>query len=811
VLAILGAPGCGKTRLIEWMAERAHELGAASVLRATHGPIASPGDGLRPMLARAIGCDGLPWPAALARCSRFLDRGNRRDESVLSVDSTETNAASINDLKDRNNHTPAPNDTAAADRDERDALEAEALAALVADPQHTGDADPPIRFTRPRQRYRVARRLLARLSATRTLILWIDNAQWATDALAFVSDLLDADDLRVLVLASVREDALAAQPTAATLLADILARPRCRRLDIGALPPAEHAQLVEKLLGLAGDLAATVAARTAGNPLFAEQLIRDWVQRGVLIASANGFALEPGTSADIPDDIHALWAGKVARIAADSEDAVAALELAAALGHEVREDEWRQCCEVAGLALPSDMVERMLGARLVDPRPNGWSFTHAMLRESLDRAAREGGRFKNHHKTCAAALARLYPDGAADDRRGRHLLAAGVLEESLEPLLAGAEARRRAGDFVRAHVLYGDRTQALAALELPQTDARWGQTWVRQARAYATQGRADDAAQLAERAATAANRHGWPEVAAWAAMVRGYIELGRGEPRRAAAAFTDARDRFAALSADDSTGLADCLAGMGRVHMWLSELDEATRCYDAAYALHQASGDLYDLGITLRGLSGVAHCRGELAQARELLERARSCFEQSGSRPDVASCLNDLGELARSADDADEAAALYRRSAAMFEALGCDDASTPRYNLGLVQLASGDPDGAAAVFAAELGRLENGQRTIDALWLHAGLLPCAAASGDWARFDRELRAVQARLKGFVDEDLAWCTGHAGQAAAAAGQTARAQRALAIARDQWTRLDRPVELSAIEAAVAALDALDAPEP
>ena len=53
-------------------------------------------------------------------------------------------------------------------------------------------------------------------------------------------------------------------------------------------------RLVEELLRLDPGLAARVAERTDGNPLFAVQRVGDWVERGVLVPTARGLALDAG-------------------------------------------------------------------------------------------------------------------------------------------------------------------------------------------------------------------------------------------------------------------------------------------------------------------------------------------------------------------------------------------------------------------------------------------------------------------------------------------------------------------------------------
>src|SRR5690606_37215374 len=138
-----------------------------------------------------------------------------------------------------------------------------------------------IRFTNPTERHVVLRRLLTRLTRRRPMILCLDDVQWGGDTLAFVEHLLrphPQDRAAALVLMTVREEALAEQPLAASLLERIEALENVQTVPVEALAPDEHVELVQYLLGLEEALAHEVAERTAGNPLFAVQLVGDWVE-----------------------------------------------------------------------------------------------------------------------------------------------------------------------------------------------------------------------------------------------------------------------------------------------------------------------------------------------------------------------------------------------------------------------------------------------------------------------------------------------------------------------------------------------------
>ena len=79
------------------------------------------------------------------------------------------------------------------------------------------------------------------------------------------------------VVGAVRDEALVPGSPAAVFLDLLETRPKVQSLPVGPLPPADSARLVEELLGLHGTLAAEVVDRAGGNPMFAVQLVGDWV------------------------------------------------------------------------------------------------------------------------------------------------------------------------------------------------------------------------------------------------------------------------------------------------------------------------------------------------------------------------------------------------------------------------------------------------------------------------------------------------------------------------------------------------------
>jgi serine/threonine protein kinase len=155
-MVIEGAPGVGKTRLVEWVAARGHELGAATVLRATHGELPAADHGLGRMLARHLRCVGLEYDKALAHIQRALEA-----QSVT------------------------------------DPYEWRGLATLA---DGVGAGPGRVRFHDRVERYALIRRHLLRLSQERPVVVWLDDVQWGPDAVAFVRYMLAEQSGQVLFL-----------------------------------------------------------------------------------------------------------------------------------------------------------------------------------------------------------------------------------------------------------------------------------------------------------------------------------------------------------------------------------------------------------------------------------------------------------------------------------------------------------------------------------------------------------------------------------------------------------------------------------
>jgi len=197
-------------------------------------------------------------------------------------------------------------------------------------------------------------------------------------------------------------------------------------ITLAPLGVSQSAALTAELLGSdpsVGQLAATIAERAAGNPLFIEEMVRELAERGVLIGDRGAYVCQTDVADDIvPATLQATIAARIDRL-----DPQVKRTLSAA--------------SVAGSVFDTELLtslgidpafEELVSAELIDqvmftPRAR-YAFRHPLIRKVAYKSQLKSDRARLHRRLAAAIEARG-PESRDENAAliAEHLEAAGDL------------------------------------------------------------------------------------------------------------------------------------------------------------------------------------------------------------------------------------------------------------------------------------------------------------------------------------------------------------------------------------------------
>lgn len=755
-----GAAGVGKSRIAEWIAERADEVGGAYVFKVSHGRSGGMADGIVRAVARFFRVHGSSGKELAQRMSGHFD--------ALSIDN-ESGRQTLVELLD----PVRASQTGGVGQD-------------------------------PKSRHQTVLWLFTQLARIRPVVVWLDDLQWGLDGLRFVGRMLETQ-APILAIGTAREEALADRPMESEELDRLLRHRRSQAHTVERLHSADHRALIGRMLGLEPRLADRVADRTGGNPLFAIQLVGDWVERSALVLGEHGFELSRDDPGMLPESLQSLCLARIHNVIGPRRGDQQMLELAALLGEQVVHREWKEAAAELGLMPSRSLVSALVRSQLAIQTRDGWRFGHGVIQEALIQQATESKDHLRYREAIVAMLTRLHGVEAlgVSERLGLHLVAAGRYEEAASRLLQGARDRYQQSELEALFEALDRLEGALAALGAPEGDRRRGQGASLRIQGLIDQGRFAEAEALAVELHALAERSGWKDLRALATVHRAQCAYGRGDLAEALALFAAGQEQ--ATEASELKVRLRATLGEAETQFRLGNHGKAGDHYNQALRLATRLGDAVGEGEVHWGLGYIALWKDELDEARSHFEAQRRVFAASGNRLGLGRCLNALGEVARLSGDLDEAERLYRSSIQMQRVIGASGVVPGRLNLSLVLM--------------QKRQFAESQKTIERVLKEHSLertyeccamvqrMSSRADAGDWAGWDADWRTAQAILDEveFVDGDLAFSLQMAGELALAADRRNEAIQVYRVARRQWEALGRSDKVAEVDTGLLAAGA------
>jgi DNA-binding CsgD family transcriptional regulator len=563
--------------------------------------------------------------------------------------------------------------------------------------------------------------LLGRLSAHRPVAYVVEDVQWADgstlDLLAFLA--ANLTDERVLIVLTHRTDSTADDRVVAWLAefgrlwpVERVTLPRLDRADTGAL--------VEAMRGVLPDegLLDVLMARSAGNPLFVEQLALT-AHRG---------------DGPLPETLHHLLRGRVEELPEGSRRVLGA---AAVIGRRASLALLARMQGVPQHELEDDL-RPALAARVVELRDDvRLGFHHPAFLEVVYAELMPGERVRLHLAAAEALAADQERFPAVVGEMARHWHQAGELDRALDASLRAGATYSQMYAFGDAYAAY---SRVLDLVERVPHDLDLSEVRLLAAEAAHHVGDPDRARELLELVRGDTDD---PHTRALAAERIGALHLMYGDGEAGERAFAEAlalvpEGETSVLTARIQGGLA--LLGVG----W-SRLDDAERAGTEGLRIARAVGARREEGIALNALGTTAALRGALGRAVDMLREALAIAREVEDPWDLGAAYVNLSHVLGMAGRLDECVELGRVGIVELTRFGQQrvQGSLLLNNVSEILVEAGRFDEAGALVSEALSRHPRGIRAAPLLRLAAHI---AMVEGDlttaWERCEQARLALE---------------------------------------------------------------------
>jgi tetratricopeptide (TPR) repeat protein len=541
---------------------------------------------------------------------------------------------------------------------------------------------------RPDQETDVARAVLCRFleedARKRPLVIGIDDAHVADErSLELLGRLAgELGDAAIVIVTAARPELFVRRPEWGR------GEGSHARVEVGPLSELEMDVFIRTALGtetLADGLAERAAVESGGNPFLLEQLLRVYLQHGILVAetgSAFRFDMERASQEELDLSPEEAAQARVADLSPAERDLLARglafgpvfwMGGVVALGR-LGTEPW----DATALFAPDpaiDEVHRMLEllaerdylVRLPASSIVGeteWSFAQAAERAIV--AAGVDPEVMARRKRFAAQ----WVEGRTSPTSDRLELVGNLLEEGGDRRRAGVSFIA-AGDDARKRLRY-DRARGLylrGLRLLDQDDSKLKlEAFHSLGDVAARLGRVHEALAHFGEMLRVAWRMDLPAKGGAAHARIGRLHRSIGEYTKALQHLALAHELFEL--AGDRPGLAATLDDIGRVQFLTGNSDESRSCHRAALKVRESLHDERGKALTLSWMGLVDAQSGELARAQQSFRRALRISQAARDPHGIVFSLLDLGAVEREAGRLDRAQVLFEEARRLVHDLG---------------------------------------------------------------------------------------------------------------------------------------------
>ncbi len=567
-----------------------------------------------------------------------------------------------------------------------------------------------------RQIFRALRLLISQLADQNPLVIALDDLHWADDSsVRLLQGLMELTQSHpLLFIFSFRPEPQAGcwrlRDTARQDHSD-----RSVEIALHGLNKEAGIELIDNLMeseSLPASIHELIRERAEGNPMFVEEVIRSWIDRGVLERSGERWRVSSQVSAyKIPDSLHGVILARLDRLDAELRRI---LQMAAVIGRTFSYPLLAAVTQTDGqLDRQLDQLQRVeLVRQLRDSVELAYAFKHSLTRQVAYDTLLHRQRRKYHHQV-AECIESLYSDRLEEqyERLAYHYTIAETWESALTyHLNAGQQAQRRyanaqatshyhsaceiidaghaGGQDERQRVqesrgdlalLDGSYQQAAfhyqTALKLAlsnQASAEPIRLLRKLGNVHERWGKYEQGIEYLREGLEMAGSLGVGAELATLYASMGQIYYRQGRHTRAVELGSLALEIFEKL--EDRRGAAQASNLLGISYWAMDDMETAITYHEKSLMTRASLGDVYGLAASYNNLGRVLADQGAWEQALNYYKQSQNLCLEIGYQHGLAATYNNMGDVYQQLGQIEEALTCLEKSVEIYARIGLDEA-----------------------------------------------------------------------------------------------------------------------------------------
>lgn len=590
------------------------------------------------------------------------------------------------------------------------------------------------------QIFLAVRELLLAESQQKPVVLILEDLHWADNgSLELLNSLIDLAVYNPIVIVAVSRTFSDPQLAALTERAAQQLRVRFTDLALHNLSPDQSDRLLANLLAVYNmpeNLRNQIVQRTAGIPLYIEEILRMLIDRNLLQRQDGHWALPAKfdiNTLGVPDTLQGLILARFDHLEAAQQQV---LKVASSIGRAFTRALLFECMPSLSGEQIDDALIGLLEREFILPDPavgGEYMFKHILVSDTIYSTLLKRERQELHGRV-AEAIEKLYAERLEEqvDVLARHYFWSDYLDRALYYLIRAGQKSMRDFNTGQSKKYFEDALSILPQAEHTNEQALQVHMGLGDALTLAGDyAQARSAFEEAARTLTL-DKTARVEVACNIQRKIGTTYEAQGEYDQVLGRLEAASQILVKAGVDSPSEMAQILNDMGWLYFRRGNLGEAEKLLTRAQELAERADRLDIISSVYNRLGGIHYQLDQFKLAREYVVKSIAIREEIGDILGVARSYNNLGNLTWKLGSFDEALENFKRSAELQARLGDEEAIIIlSNNLGLLQIDRGYIEEARQHLDEALQRAEKiGHASYIALANHQ-LSVSYSTTGEW--------------------------------------------------------------------------------